>query len=541
MAEFNLICEPWIPCVDQDGNRIEHGIRETLLKAHELVEIFDESPLVTLALHRLLLAVLYRALEGPNDFRGWVDLFQMNKFPEARISDYLRTWEQRFYLFHDRYPFYQMANFRTRKGEVPVTRLANELSSGNNPTLFDHNVDGQKNIWGFARATRYLVAAQAFSLGFGKSGSAIIDGQEEELPYNADAMCLRGGSVYLQGCSLFETLLINLIPIPKDDYSQPPWEMDNPHKFRDKKLDSDKRKTYGARGIVDCYTWQSRLILLLKDGNGVSHMYFGQGRSADKNFIDPMKAYRLSEKKRRVPLSIVPNKASWRDIHAILSVPRPDSNEKRPECLNLAARLRNEGRLGPEYRFNMHVVGIATETGKAGKFNLWRHDRVPVCAFLLESLDLQKRLGQMINEAENASKELLRRTERVAKLYLSHGGRQPLPDDVKGLANSIDPTYSFWSRLEAHFIRLMQDLPNDWDFQEDDWKPDDQQYACREWRESVMREARKALEESLHALGSTARAIQAVAQVSTHFNQSDLVSPAQRIRRQETKRRVGYA
>ena len=71
MAEFNLIDEPWIPCIDLHGQRVEYGIRDTLLKAHELREICDDSPLVTVAIHRLLLAILYRAHEGPKGFGDW--------------------------------------------------------------------------------------------------------------------------------------------------------------------------------------------------------------------------------------------------------------------------------------------------------------------------------------------------------------------------------------------------------------------------------------------------------------------------------------
>ena len=33
MAEFNLLEEPWIPCIDLQGARVEYGIRDTMLKA----------------------------------------------------------------------------------------------------------------------------------------------------------------------------------------------------------------------------------------------------------------------------------------------------------------------------------------------------------------------------------------------------------------------------------------------------------------------------------------------------------------------------
>ena len=50
-----------------DGTRDELGIKDTLLRAKEIAAIEDSSPLVVASLHRFLLAVLYRALEGPTD------------------------------------------------------------------------------------------------------------------------------------------------------------------------------------------------------------------------------------------------------------------------------------------------------------------------------------------------------------------------------------------------------------------------------------------------------------------------------------------
>ena len=74
MSRFNLIDEPWIPVRFPNGTRTKLGIRDTLLRAKEIAVIEDASPLVVAALHRFLLAVLYRALEGPTDIdqaKGW--------------------------------------------------------------------------------------------------------------------------------------------------------------------------------------------------------------------------------------------------------------------------------------------------------------------------------------------------------------------------------------------------------------------------------------------------------------------------------------
>lgn len=76
MRKFNLVDEKWIPVRFLDGSRDELGISETLLRSSEIAVIEDPSPLVVAALHRFLLAVLYRALEGPTDIEQAKALFK---------------------------------------------------------------------------------------------------------------------------------------------------------------------------------------------------------------------------------------------------------------------------------------------------------------------------------------------------------------------------------------------------------------------------------------------------------------------------------
>ncbi|HBA72798.1 MAG TPA: type I-E CRISPR-associated protein Cse1/CasA, partial [Geobacter sp.] len=103
MSRFNLIDEKWIPVRFPDGSRDELGIRDTLLRSKEIAAIEDPSPLVVAALHRFLLAVLYRALEGPTDIDQAKALFKSG-LPNERIMNYLEKWRDRFWLFDDKYP-----------------------------------------------------------------------------------------------------------------------------------------------------------------------------------------------------------------------------------------------------------------------------------------------------------------------------------------------------------------------------------------------------------------------------------------------------
>jgi CRISPR system Cascade subunit CasA len=528
MTEFNLIEQPWIPCIDLRGRRVEHGIGKTLLRAHELREICDDSPLVTIALHRLLMAILYRVYRGPKNSKEWRNLFTGESFDADSINKYLEKWSGRFDLFAQDFPFYQMGNMQIKRA-VSVSRLATECASGNNATLFDHCNDEDGVSWLPAETARSLVACQSFACGGGRSSNAKINGADEKRPNSTDAIALRGMNIWLQGNTLFNTLMINLAPIK--DTSLPPWELDDPHRYRDR-IDGKKGRTFASLGTVDRLTWQSRLVLLLPDGESCSRMYFTQGRSADKSPDDPMKAYRKSKEEGISPVPLSSRRAAWRDAHSILMIPNLRSNERRPECFNLVARLHSKGEIQPGGKFAAHIVGLATAPNKAAKFVLWRHERMPVPGVLLADNNLIERLGMLLQNAEQAAIVLNRRMRRIAKLYLapeaeSGDGRQPDKEEIARVANAIDARPAYWARLETHFFMLLQYLPSDWDAAHDKWKHEDHQEATNAWRRNVKHEAQVALEESIRSLGTTARVIQAVARVRTDFNDEDLMPQPQ--------------
>ncbi len=524
MPEFNLIDKAWIPCTGLDGKQSETGIRDTLLNAHELREICDDSPLVTVAIHRLLFAILYRVHNGPKDFAEWRRLYYRRKFDRCMVSDCLKKWRDRFDLFADKYPFFQMGGLETTRA-VSVNRLATECASGNNATLFDHCCDQEEVAWPPAQAARRLLACQSFALGFGKSGNAKINGKEDALPYSADAIALRGMNIWMQGPTLFDTLMINLAPA--EDKSLPPWELTDPHQYRDR-LRGKERRVATSFGVVDRLTWQSRLVRLIPNGATASRMFFTQGRSADKSGGDPMKVYRASKEEGISALPLSSGKAAWRDAHSILTIPAPGGQERRPECFNLLARARAAGAVEPSTRFVVHVVGLASAPNKAGKFLLWRHERMPIAAVLLGDVNLIERLGDLLRGAEQAASELYGRAKKIARFFRVPDGHEPSQnewDDINKVVEDIDPRPAYWARLEKHFFDLLENLPSDWDTASDNWKPDDQQAATDTWRRHVKDEARRALEESIRLLGTTARAIQAVARIRTDFNDDDLKPP----------------
>src|SRR5581483_3449263 len=121
MASFDLIESPWIPVIE-GGERREVGLREALVRAHAFREITDPSPLVVVSLHRLLLALIHRAVNGPADEVAWAELWEAGALPAEAVNSYLDAWRERFDLFHPQRPFYGTAEVGVEYG-MPVQNI----------------------------------------------------------------------------------------------------------------------------------------------------------------------------------------------------------------------------------------------------------------------------------------------------------------------------------------------------------------------------------------------------------------------------------
>ncbi len=257
---FNLIDEPWLPCTRLDGSRVELGLYDTLAQAHRLHALHGETPLETAASYRLLLAVLHRVVDGPRSVKEWSKLWEAGRWDETALHAYLDRWRDRFDLFDDTHPFYQASDKRVKAKSL--NSLAHQVSSGNNPTLFDHHTDEEGIALTPAQASRMLVTAQAFGL-------AGLSGLTQKF---TDGTCASGIVFLIQGQSLFETLALNLVrytdrsPIVREPEDAPVWEMDDPF-VPDRAV---------PLGYLDYLTWQNRRILLVPsespDGTVVQQM-----------------------------------------------------------------------------------------------------------------------------------------------------------------------------------------------------------------------------------------------------------------------------
>ncbi len=149
---FDLTEERWLPCLDLQGKPMkeELSLREVFVQAHQLSAIQDDSPLVTIALYRFLLAVLYHAiyldLKRTTKVDDWRQLWEQRHagFDTRLLDNYFQRFNNpnRFDLFHPQYPFYQNLDAMGDDSfPKSVAELVPEISWGNNATLLDHRFE----------------------------------------------------------------------------------------------------------------------------------------------------------------------------------------------------------------------------------------------------------------------------------------------------------------------------------------------------------------------------------------------------------------
>jgi CRISPR system Cascade subunit CasA len=122
-----------------DGTPAALGIRETFARAPELLAIDDPSPLVTVAVHRLLLAILHRAHDGPRTIEAWETIWAPGHFGDP-VGTYLKRVADRFDLFDAAHPFGQVAGLPPKLAKPVAVLIPERASERNNAQTIERIV-----------------------------------------------------------------------------------------------------------------------------------------------------------------------------------------------------------------------------------------------------------------------------------------------------------------------------------------------------------------------------------------------------------------
>jgi CRISPR system Cascade subunit CasA len=440
MNRFNLIDEKWIPVRFPGGVRDELGIRDTLLRAGEIAAIEDPSPLVVAALHRFLLAILYRALVSPTDIEQAKALFKSG-LPDKPIVSYLEKWRDRFWLFDEKYPFGQIPTFAPKIWRA-WTVLAAEHNADNAKVLFDHIDVEASGVISEAAATRWLLATQTFSVSCGKS----------ELSHTGTAPSATAAMVLPLGRNLQDTLLLALVPQNREVAVQdlPQWERE-PESVEMLQKGVERPVT----GLADRYSWRIRAIRLAENGTaGINKLAFASGvGNSSTDQIDPMLAYRQDDKKGLLPIQFR-ERGVWRDFDSLL----PDGAQLAPRVIEHAATL---GKMIPE-RFPQAVMVVGQGNNKA-KIEFWRMERFALPQALAGDRVVRAEIRQLLTDAEDAQKALWLACRTYASSLLSRGDREPAAKDISGFIDQMPSVPWYWFSLEAQFHEMLHEYTLDRD------------------------------------------------------------------------------
>lgn len=528
MEPFDLLTEPWIPVLTVDGRPDVVSLRDTLARARDFRRIDAGLPLQTVALYRLHLALLHRALRGPRDAAQAADWF-LNGFPEAEIEAYLARFGDRFDLFDPRAPFLQVPDLTTEleggKYLSHWTRLSAEEGSANTTSLFNPGnrpAGERRDAISPAEAARRLLEHQTFALG----------GLIKRFTTAARAAPVATAALFLaEGEDLHETLVLNLVPYSGEmaALDAPAWERPALH-VDDVRGLYDPEKPRTADGFADRYVWQSRAVRLEREADGgVRFLGFaagvpllapGEGTGAN---VDPMVARRRGgdpKDQTLYPLKLRREQLLWRDITALLPDPGTESavteeggvrsvDGEPPSILRHAgAVLRQAKRAGGPADFRArrrraHPVvpvvafGQVTDQGKAFTFRQETYT-LPE-AFVDDPGRFRDEVGEALKDAKLLGDGLRSAVRRLAQEVLGRGGeREPHKDDVSKLAGQLPAEANYWAQLETPFRTYLAALDGDVGA------------AQAGWRTALARTARSAWATAVVGVGDGATALRAV-------------------------------
>lgn len=498
---FNLAEKPWIPVIRLNGTADELSLRDLLVQAHELREIFDPSPAVTLSLYRLAIALLHRIFRADTEDE-WVALWKSRQFPPEPVDGYLKGWRHRFDLFDEEKPFWQVGKFTLRK-KSPVSELSIESVSGNNPVLFDHSTDEIAIAWRPAEAARKLIALQMVSPSFGISGVPEIAGQKvvQGSLHRHDTPLVRGAAVLMNGRYLKQMLILNLLTNGfrgqiLTTLGKPLWELDS-SPLPGTVLNTSEYLRY--------LTMLPRWIRLLPEGEQpmVKCIYLAQGEIIPDGLKDQFKRYHFNEKDAKKPWKPVafrPEKALWRDSAAWLETTQGTSNRNHPpEVIRQIQYLIRHADLDLQDSLNLSIIGILVDDNNQAKIRLWRNERLVAPLAYLTHDGLTAQLTVCLNWAEEAAKGLSATTKAMSHQILAfQSDRKADPKKVKALVSHLAPSRRYWPRLEEPFHRLLNGIPVDAD------------PAMREWMSEIVSAMRTSFEETVRMLPQRARELEAI-------------------------------
>jgi len=403
LGKYNLLDEKWIMVLREETGQTEKvSLKEVFAHAGDYYNLAGEMKTQDFAILRVLLAVLQTVFsrfdnEGntydfveinektfqqmepvdqddlPDEdpyFQTWMNLWEKGKFPEI-VQSYLEAWRDHFYLFDDKYPFYQVTPEEMEKlakggGQFFGKNLNRTISESNNKIALFAPVAGEaKDKLYDDQLVRWLIMLQGY-VGTG----------DKKKVRDTKSSCSKGwlydlGGIYLKGHNLFETLMLNCIL--SSDFDEeldgetikaqiPSWE----------RSPSENVDIYFHNQVdnrASLYTNWSRAVSFIDDyheGNPFSCFIakLPEINHVD-NFIEPMTCWGWNNtgenKNRFTPKKHRHDKAVWRHFNVLMGIEEEGEHFRKPGILSWYYTVCRRGSIRELQHFKVAICSVSMQ------------------------------------------------------------------------------------------------------------------------------------------------------------------------------------
>ncbi len=456
--EFDLINEPWIKVMKPDKSVHEVSLRSVFADAHEYTCLAGETKSQDFALLRLLLAIMYTVFSrydengddiDPTDddyepIDTWRNIWSAGKIPMAPIDKYFDKWHDRFWLFDEKYPFYQSNAVKGKSKPISTGKLIGSLfESANKPRLFsDRSNEGR--VLSYPEAARWLIHLISF------------DDIAAKQPTPKKTWCGKLGLIAVRGKTLFETLMLNYVADSESiENSTPMWESEPSENFN--------RLIAVPDNQAAMLTIRSRHLYLCRENGMVNGYYLAGGDYFDEedHVNEMMTIWRGYEEKKNSPIIFRParhdsSKTAWQEFGVITAFPDTDkSNDsgkkvRAPGILQWIKRLKEV--LGKKYMVHIETAAVLYDYGQATS--------LPVIDVISDSLSFHETFLEEIGVRwRNCVNEEIGKCEKCAKAVYSLSINLQTAAGASGdQLSGSNAKMQFYDRIDSTFRQWLESI-----------------------------------------------------------------------------------
>lgn len=510
--EFNLLEEPWIKIMTRSLEQKEVSLVDALVHAQDYRDLSGETPTQDAAILRVLLAAaitcFYRydadgeeeelseesGFDERDVWERWEAYWERGRFPESAIRKELKTYEERFWLFHPETPFWQVKDLQYGT-DYGVESLFGNMKESNNKKTRHHfsMTDGEEvEHLRYGEAVRWLVHLNAY---------AVNVKQDEKAPGTRKPVGVgrlgQLGFVMVNGDDLFRILMLNLCALDRNGdlwgEPRPVWEQ--------AVCEEQGREIGTPDNLPERYTLLSRRVSLKRDSDGNITGFRAMGGdffSVENDFGEPMTIWEQKrvDKKTGEVLPLRPQRHNpaihaWREFPTLFNTKGEGAGGSvLPGVVQWVNRLYREKILRPDSWITFRMIGLEYGDGMSYTYGDCIRDTLTISAELLNDLNHTDRVwitrvSDQIEKCRSVTEKFKAFADKVSQLlYGTNSHKNEIWDCL---------TRQYYSRIDHPFREWLIGI---------DPTQEKREEKILEWERQSLHYASKTVEDYIATLGT---------------------------------------